>query len=307
MDEHWSLARKRENLWIRAHMIQAVRSFFIEREYLEIETPNRIPAPAPECHIDAVPSVAWFLHTSPELCMKRLLAAGFSKIFQICKCYRQNERGRLHLSEFTLLEWYRSGADYLELMDECESLLCFVALRLGKGDSLIYKGDGIDLQPPWERISVKEAFERYSPTSLAECMEADRFEEMLVSHVEPRLGWPKPTFLFDYPASMASLARINSSDLTVAERFELYIAGMEVANAFSELTDGKEQRERFAKEESSRRLSGKMPYPSPEPFLRAMSSMPESAGIALGLDRLAILLTDAAGIDDVVTFTPETL
>jgi len=307
VDNAWSLAKKRDALRVRARMTRAIRQYFTDRDYLEVETPNRIPAPAPECHIDAIPSEGWFLHTSPELCMKRLLAAGYPRIYQICKCYRGGERGHLHLPEFTLLEWYRAGIDYRELMTDCEELIRFVASSLGKGLVLLYGSDTICLDTPWERISIKDAFLRYAPCSLEAAMAQDRFEETLVRHVEPRLGRTKPTFLYNYPLSMGALARQNREDPTVAERFELYMAGLELANAFSELTDEPEQRRRFTEEEAIRRCAGKTPYPSPEPFLQALGRMPESAGIALGLDRLAMILTGATHIDETVAFAPEEL
>ena len=288
-------------------MIQVIRQYFIERDYLEVETPNRIPAPAPECHIDAIPSGNWFLHTSPELCMKRLLAAGFPRIFQICKCYRHGERGNLHLPEFTLLEWYRADIDYMQLMKECEELVRHVASCLGYGLIIPFGDSAIQLAGSWERITLSTAFDRYSPCSLPDAILRDCFEEMLVQFVEPRLGQTTPTFLYDYPLAMGALARKNRENPAVAERFELYLAGMEMANAFSELTDEQEQRRRFGQEEALRRGAGKLRYPSPEPFLQALSLMPEAAGIALGLDRLALIMTGASDIGDVVAFTPEEL
>ena len=148
------------NLYLRARIIQTVRRFFIGKDYLEVDTPIRIPAPAPEALIDAMMSGNQFLQTSPELCMKQLLAAGFTRVFQICKCFRRSERGRRHLPELTLLEWYNAGCSYLELMDECEDLICFLANQLGKGTKLIYRDRPIELAKPWSRLSVAEAFEK---------------------------------------------------------------------------------------------------------------------------------------------------
>ncbi|MDH3885407.1 MAG: EF-P lysine aminoacylase GenX, partial [Desulfobacterales bacterium] len=148
----------KKNLIIRAQIIQTIRRFFIGNGYLEIETPIRIPAPAPEAHIEAVESGDWFLQTSPELCMKRLLAAGFPRIFQICKCFRHGERGRLHLPEMTMLEWYRIDTNYEDIMDECEALIASVARKIGSEDILTYQGKEIELTPPWPRISVSDAF-----------------------------------------------------------------------------------------------------------------------------------------------------
>ncbi|MEA3470533.1 MAG: EF-P lysine aminoacylase EpmA [Thermodesulfobacteriota bacterium] len=307
MDERLSLRKRKKALTTRAKMIQAIRRFFTDRDYLEIETPLRVPTLAPESHIDAIPSDGWFLHTSPELCMKRLLAAGFPRIFQISHCFRKGERGRLHVSEFALLEWYRAGIDYLDMMDECEDLFIFVAGQLGFGKTIKYQGKPIDLTKPWERISVKKAFEAYSSLSPEEAIKEGRFDEIMVGEIEPNLGENKPSFLYDYPVSLGSLARVKKEDPSVAERFEIYAGGLELANAFSELTDAKEQRKRFQKEDEFRRRSGKTAYPVPEKFLDALSRMPESSGIALGVDRLAMIFTDSSSIDEVVAFTPEEL
>ncbi len=305
--EAWKLAGKRDALRSRARMIQALREFFQERDYLEVETPLRIPAPAPEEHIDAPPSGDWFLQTSPELCMKRLVAAGYSRIFQISKCFREAERGDLHLPEFTLLEWYCQGIDYRDLMPECEDLVLRVAGALEKRDPILFRGRRISLQKPWPRMSVSEAFARHATLSLPEALQADRFDEIMACEIEPRLGVDRPVFLYDYPVALGALARAKEGNAALAERFELYLGGLELANAFSELTDEGEQRRRFDKARQYRRTSGKRDYPLPEAFLNALPAMPDAAGIALGVDRLAMLLTDAATIDQVVAFTPEML
>jgi len=288
-------------------MLAAIRCFFTARGYLEVETPIRIPAPAPEAHIDAVSSEDWFLQTSPELCMKRLLAAGYERIFQICKCFRRGERGRRHLTEFTMLEWYAAGSDYVDMMAATASLIRSVADSLGKGAHVVYDGHRIDLTGDWDRMTVSEAFDRFASLSLEQSLEMDRFDEVVALEIEPRLGFQRPVFLYDYPAALGSLARLRGDDPTVAERFELYIAGMELCNAFTELTDPAAQRVRFEKEEALRRAAGRTPYPSPEPFLEALPHMPASSGNALGVDRLAMLLADAGAIDQVVAFTPESL
>jgi lysyl-tRNA synthetase class 2 len=297
----------RRNLILRAKTLQAVRLFFIQNDYLEIETPVRIPAPAPETHIDAQHSDGWFLHTSPELCMKRLLSAGYPRIFQICRCFRKQERGRMHLPEFTLLEWYTAGHTYLEMMIQCEQLIRFVAGAAGQTDSIAYRDKRIWLSSPWDRITVCEAFDKYSRTSMQEALEKNCFDEIMATEIEPCLGNDHPVFLYDYPASCGALARLKPDDDSVAERFELYIAGLELCNAFTELTDPVEQRKRFEEERRRRRHAGKTEYPMPESFLNALNDMPLSSGNALGLDRLILLLTDANSIDDVVAFIPEEL
>ena len=297
-----------KNLQLRAQIIQAIRSFFVDRDYLEVETPIRIAAPAPEAHIDAVESGKRFLQTSPELCMKQLLAAGTRRIFQICKCFRQGERGRLHLPEMTLLEWYRADSNYLDLMDECEALINTVARMNGsEEDRLIYQGKEIKLTPPWSRISVSEAFEKWGSISLQDALERNRFDEIMIEEIEPGLSKTRPVFLYDYPAAQAALARLKPQDSRYAERFELYIGGLEICNAFSELTEPVEQQERFERENDHRRQAGKPVYPMPEKFLAALGSMPAAAGNAMGIDRLVMLFSDSRQIDDVVAFTPEEL
>jgi lysyl-tRNA synthetase class 2 len=306
-DDSWKLAGRANTLRLRARMIQAIRRFFQEQDFLEVETPLRIPAPAPEFHIDAIPSGDWFLQTSPELCMKRLLAAGYPKIFQLCKCFRAGERGDRHLPEFTMLEWYREGKDYRTLMEDCEALITSVAGELGIDGVIFWQGRKIRLGIPWERITVHEAFSRYATMTAAEALRTDRFDEIFACEVEPRLGMESPVFLYEYPVELGALARVKDGDPGIAERFELYCAGLELANAFSELTDAEEQRRRFEEASRERRLNGSPLYPMPERFLEALTQMPPSAGIALGVDRLAMLLADKARIDEVVAFTPESL
>jgi lysyl-tRNA synthetase class 2 len=287
----------------RGAIFNRIRTFFQEKGYLEVETPFRIPAPAPEPHIDAIASAGWFLQTSPELCMKRMLAAGYHRIFQICRCWREGERGVRHLSEFTMLEWYRAGADYFSLMDETEAL---VAAAAGV-QSISYRGLTIELSQPWERITVADAFRLYGGTTVSQALDAGLFDEIMVERIEPRLGLTRPTFIYDYPPCCAALSRLKQGDPTVAERFELYMGGLEIANAFSELTDAAEQRRRFEAATAERASLGKAAYPVAEKFLAALAGMPDSAGIALGLDRLVMVLLDAESIDEVVAFTTEEL
>jgi lysyl-tRNA synthetase class 2 len=307
MKENEILAGKFKTLKIRSRIIQTIRDFFIGRDYLEIDTPIRIPAPAPESHIDAIPTESWFLHTSPELCMKRLLAAGYPRIFQICKCFRNAERGNRHLPEFTMLEWYRSGIDYFELMRECEDLLVSISQNVFGADTIRFPGKEIQLSPPWERISVEEAFQRYTSVPMEKALKENTFNEIMAFEIEPNLGRLKPAFLYDYPVSLGALARKSRRDPTVAERFELYIDGVELVNAFSELTDPEEQRMRFSQEQRYREACGKTVYPDAEKFLSCLQDMPESAGAALGVDRLCMIFSNTDEIDQVVAFTMEEL
>lgn len=239
--------------------------------------------------------------------MKRLLSAGYPRIFQFSKCFRADERGDQHLPEFTMLEWYVAQFDYQQLMDQCEAMLIAVLKDMGYDQNIIWQNKKINFAPGWESITVADAFFRYAPMSCQEALAKDQFDEILVEHIEPRLGADRPTFLYDYPAELAALAKIKKSDPTVAERFELYIAGMELANGFSELTDADEQRRRFEEASEARAAKHWTCYAMPEKFLHALQTMPEAAGIALGIDRMMMLLTNTAQIDDVVAFTPETL
>jgi lysyl-tRNA synthetase class 2 len=299
--------RKLANLECRAALLQLTRGFFREHGFLEVETPLRIPAPLPEAHIEAIPSDGWVLQPSPELCMKRLLAAGCEKIFQICKCFRKAERGRRHLPEMTLLEWYAVGQTYADLMAGCEDLIRFIARGLGTADTLSFQGLVVDLAPPWLRLTVADAFRRFASVSVEEALSEGRFDEIMGLDIEPNLGAGRPTFLIDYPAEKASLARLKPGCPAVAERFELYIGGLEVCNGFSELNDAAEQRRRFEAEQEVIRSAGRKTYPLPEQFLDALAHLPPCAGNALGVDRLVMLFCDAACIDEVVTFTPEEL
>jgi lysyl-tRNA synthetase class 2 len=305
MEDSRNLLKQSDTLWTRARMLQAIRDFFISRDYLEVETPNLIPAPIPEQHIDAISCGGWFLHTSPELYMKRLLAAGYPRIFQICKCFREGERGSCHLPEFTMLEWYCRGMDYRLLMKECEDLIISIADKLGHGDVIHYQGKEINLQRPWESISVRETFTRYAPLPMEEAVKKNSFDEMMVCYIESHLGFEQPTFIYDYPVSGSALAKAKKEEPAVAERFELYIGGKEIANACSELIDMDEHHMRFNKVQEYRRSIGKSVYPIPQRFLQDNIAVPESAGIALGVDRLAMLFCDSPIIDNVVAFTPE--
>ncbi|RME37143.1 MAG: EF-P lysine aminoacylase GenX [Deltaproteobacteria bacterium] len=298
-----TLARKRDTLSKRARIVQAIRAFFIDAGFLEVTTPHRIPVNAPETHIDPEPSGTWQLHTSPELCMKRLLAAGFERIFQICPCWRAQERGRRHLPEFTLLEWYRLDSDYRSLMADCEALM----RHLVPEGSLVWQGATIDMGSPWERLTVDEAFHRYAGIGVRQALEEDRFEEVLVDRVEPHLGQVRPTILYDYPVELGALARRKPEQPDLAERFELYIGGLELANGFSELTDPLEQCRRFEADIAARTALGKPAAGLPEPFLNELGAIPAAAGIALGIDRLVMLLLDIDDIAEVVAFTPEEL
>lgn len=301
---------KSDALWLRAHIIRAIRSYFWERGFLEVETPLLIPANAPEEHINpviALPSRQ--LQTSPEICMKRLLCRGHQRIFQISHCWRADERGANHLSEFTMLEWYRAGCDYQTLVSDCEELLQYVATSCTSSNP-VYRRNSRTIDPfrPSLRISVQEAFERFGQVDVWDCLQKGLYEEVLTGQIEPKLAeFSEPVILIDYPSELAALARLKPGQTGLAERFELYLGGLELANGFSELNDPVEQRRRFEEANHLRIKDGKSPLTLPEPFLRELAGMPASAGIALGVDRLVMLTAGADTIDEVVAFTPEEL
>ncbi|MFP4194440.1 MAG: EF-P lysine aminoacylase EpmA [Desulfosalsimonas sp.] len=293
------------NLVLRGKVLEAVRAFFSRSGFLEVETPVLIPSPAPEPYIDAVAADGAYLQTSPELYMKRLLAAGYPRIFQICKTFRAGERGRLHLPEFTMLEWYEAGADYNDMMAETEELVWFVCRQVLKKEHLDYQGTRINPCPPWPRITVAEAFRRYAGKDMLEAISDSSFDEIIGIDVEAGLNRRQPVFLRDYPAEKGALARRRPDCPELAERFEAYMGGIEICNGFTELTDPGEQRTRFEAELRRRSEKGFNVYPMPESFLKALSDMPPSAGNALGIDRLVMLLADAPSIDEATAFVPE--
>jgi len=300
---------KKDALWMRANVVTAVRNFFAVRGFLEVETPALIPANAPEEHINPVVTLPWQLQTSPELCMKRLLCRGYERLFQISRCWRNGERGIQHLPEFTMLEWYRSGRNYNDLMTDCEELLQHIA-RECIPDRPVYCHNSLEIDPftPWQRMSLSEAFVRFANINVRVCLEKGLYEDILSDVVEPALSkFSSPVFLYDFPVELAALSRVKPDDSDYAERFELYVGGLELANAFSELNDPQEQRKRFEEVNLARAKAGQATMQLPERFLAELETMPPSAGIALGVDRLIMLVTGAESIDQVVAFTPEDL
>jgi lysyl-tRNA synthetase class 2 len=324
-------AARRPGLETRARIMSAVRQFFAERGFAEVETPALQVSPGLEPHLSAFATelarpgegrVVRHLHTSPEFAMKKLLVAGEPRIFQLARVFRNGEGGRLHHPEFTMLEWYRAGASYREVMEDCEALLRAAAPRY------TWEGRSADPKAPWIYVSVVEAFQRWAGIdllatapdperpSLARLADAagrtgiaphegdeweDLFFRIFLERIEPRLGTGAPAILYDYPISMAALARPKPEDPRLAERFELYVCGVELANAFGELTDAAEQRRRFARDRAVKEARYGFSYPVDEDFLAALAyGMPESAGIALGFDRLVMLAAGAPRIEDVL-------
>lgn len=292
----------------RSDLLQALRGFFLSRRYVEVDTPVRLPVVLPESQLLPFSTEGWFLQTSPEMCMKRLLSAGSSRIFQICHCFRKEESGRFHETEFTLLEWYHCGWDYHDLMQECAELVPYLVSAIMMSEEveenvpIIHRhGQVISLGGPWQKMTVEEAFQRYTEMSAREALQANLFDELLVTRIEPHLGWETPLFLYDYPVECGSLARVKEGQPEVVERFELYVAGLELANGFSELIDAVEQRRRFAHDLAELEKKG-VHLQMPEVFLADLATLEKTAGIALGVDRLLMVLTGADSITDVVPF-----
>ncbi|MBA2879845.1 lysyl-tRNA synthetase class 2 [Desulfosalsimonas propionicica] len=295
----------RHCLQIRHRLLNAVRAFFCRHDFLEVETPVRTPAPAPEAHIEAISADGAFLQTSPELYMKRLLAAGYPRIFQICRTFRAKERGSRHLPEFTMLEWYAADFTYQEMMNQTESLICETCEKVLGTRHLRRHGTAIRLDRPWPKITVEKAFQRFAHSTMNAALADQSFDERMAMEIEPALDPARPIFLYDYPAEKAALARLRNDNPHVAERFEAYIGGLEICNGFSELIDPDQQRRRFEMELKRREKQGLDARPMPEAFLAALGRMPPAAGNALGIDRLAMLLSNAETIDEVSAFVPE--
>jgi lysyl-tRNA synthetase class 2 len=305
-DERSRLLGIKPNLARRAKIFELTRSFFRGQGFIETDTPIRSPSVAPESEIEPFASEDWFLTTSPELYMKRLLAAGYDKIFQLIHCFRKGEQGRHHNPEFTLLEWYRIGADYMQMVSDTEQLVMSIAAGLGTAPVIHYKNQAIDISPPWRRFTVRDAFVSAAGWDPISELQSLRFDLDLVTKVVPSFAPEKPTVLLDYPAAMASLARLKADDSRVAERAEIFIGGLELANAYSELTDVEEQRKRFQAEMEKILSEKKHKATMPSKFLEAMACLPACGGIALGMDRLVMLFCNADSVAEVMAFTEDT-
>ena len=316
----------------RADMVKSVREFFDRRGYVEVDTPALQLSPGMEPHLTAFETALGepngdrqpvYLHTSPEFAMKKLLAAGMQRIFQLARVFRDGERSPRHHPEFTMLEWYQTGAGWRDIAEEAAE---FVRAACGP---VVQRGDvSCDLSQPWEFLSVQDAFARYAGIDLLAtaddplnpdtdmlCMFADGlgirtadtdtwediFFRIYLDRVEPQLGVGAATVLHSYPASLAALARLSPEDVRVSDRFEIFICGLELANGYGELTDATEQRRRFAVMTAQRIAEGRAPYPVDEDFLAALETgIPDCAGIALGFDRLVMLAAGADRIEDVL-------
>jgi lysyl-tRNA synthetase class 2 len=311
----------RETLEARARILRAVRGWFERQEFVEVDTPARVRSPGQEVHIDAMPAGdgRWLI-TSPEYHMKRLVAAGLPRIVQIAKCWRAEESGPHHRGEFTMVEWYRANEPLETLADDCEALLRVAARAAGRDAA------ALGFAAPFTRTTVRELWARHASIDLTGNEDApalhakatgagvalgnaeawdDIFYQVFLDRIEPRLAAGGPTFVFDWPAPLAALARPKPGDPRVVERFELYAGGLELANAFGELTDPIEQRRRFEEEARIRAARRRPLYPIDEALLAALPRMPPTAGIALGFDRLVMLALGIGDIADVVSFGDE--
>jgi lysyl-tRNA synthetase class 2 len=311
----------RETLEARARILRAVRGWFERQAFVEVDTPARVRSPGQEVHIDALPAgKGHWLITSPEYHMKRLVAAGLPRIVQIAKCWRAEESGPHHRGEFTMVEWYRANEPLETLADDCEALLRVAAIAAGRDPA------ALGFAAPFARTTVRELWARHAGIDLTGDEDAstlhakataagvalgnaeawdDIFYQVFLDRIEPRLAGGGPTFVFDWPAPLAALARPKPGDLRVVERFELYAGGLELANAFGELTDPIEQRRRFEEEVRIRTTRGRPVYPIDEALLAALPRMPPTAGIALGFDRLVMLALGVGDISEVVSFGDE--
>lgn len=336
----WSKDRhadRRPRLIARNRIRAALRAWFEAEGFTEVEAAALQVSPGNETHLHGLradwmapdgTSRPYYLHTSPEFACKKLLAGGETRIFDFARVFRGRERGALHAPEFTMLEWYRAGEPYEALMADCARVLVLAAEAAGAG-RLSFRGREADPEAEPERLTLAEAFDRFAGIDLlatipggqpdTEALAAaaraaavrtapddswtDLFSRVLVERIEPQLGIGRATILYEYPVCEAALARAKPGDPRVAERFELYACGVELANAFAELTDPAEQRRRFeADMEEKARIYGER-YPIDEDFIAALAEMPPASGIALGFDRLVMLLTGALRIDD-VQWTP---
>ncbi|MDX3971092.1 MAG: EF-P lysine aminoacylase EpmA [Bradyrhizobium sp.] len=340
MSPFWSPGRhldRRPFLQARGAVTGALRAFFAEQGFMEVETSVLQVSPGNETHLHAPRTEIMqpdgsrarrYLRTSPEFACKKLLAAGETRIFEFARVFRDRERGDLHLPEFTMLEWYRADAPYDAIMADCVVAIARAAQATGIG-TFSFRGRTADPFAEPELLTVAGAFERFAGIDLLSTISggegnraalaaaargkvrvaeddtwSDIFSKVLVEHVEPHLGQGRLTILFEYPSPEAALARVKADDPRVAERFEVYACGVELANGFGELTDANEQRRRFTESMTEKQRRYGEAYPLDEDFLAAVASMPEASGVALGFDRLVMLASGATRIDQVVWTPP---
>ena len=323
MSEFERVSGRRAALELRSDLLAKTRGFFRERSFVEIEAPVWVRTPGLEVHIKAVEAGDGYLTTSPEFALKRLLCGGMKQVFSLGSCFRADERGANHSVEFSMLEWYRANAKLGAIEADTEALV--QALVDPRRSGFITRGTvAIDCRTPWPRLTVRNLFADHAGIALRgdesdieflaaakraghDVGTATRFDDVFYSiwldHIEPALPADRPSFVCDWPSRLAALAKPKTDDPACVERFELYIGGIELANAFGELTDAAEQRRRFEAEQRERAERDLAVYPIDEKFLAALEEgMPPSAGIALGFDRLVMLIAEAETIGDVQAF-----
>lgn len=286
----------------RALIYRAIRKFFDDLDFIEVTTPTALQEAAPEEFIESIfCENGKLLRCSPELAMKRLIASGMEKIYQIGPCFRADEHGSRHREEFSMLEYYQTGIDYMQMLSLTTEMVRAAGRAINNDLLFTYKGCNFSLAATPEIITVAEAFEKYTSKTANKADIDGDFDELMVCNIEPNLGRGKMTFLIDYPANRASLSRLKPDDPAVAERFELYIEGMELANAFGELTDANIQQQRFKDSEKFRENNNMRKYPPTPNFFEALKKgMPDCSGSALGIDRLIMVLTDTHDISGVI-------
>lgn len=316
MSLNWQPTASLATMRLRAQLYQEIRQFFMARGVLEVETPIFSSGSVPEPSIEPFSTIyqgdttkRFFLQTSPELAMKRLLAAGSGAIFQISKVFRDGEQGRWHSPEFTLLEWYRPGFKQVNLIQEVDELLQ-ITLHTTPAQVLTYseifeKHTG--LHPLSTKMSILRQYIKQFGIEQTQLWDRDSCLQLIISHqIEPQLGHDSPMVITDFPATQAALARKKIENPELAERFEFYVQGVELANGFDELTDAVEQRQRFEQDLNKRKASNLPTHPLDERFLAALEAgLPACAGVALGIDRLLMLMTGASHINEVLTFAIE--
>lgn len=317
----------------RENIIDLIRTFFKKKEFTEVETPLLVASPDPAPYNEVFETrifknTSAYLAPSPEFFLKKIIAREkIDKVFQICKSFRNPEEiDPLHNPEFTILEWYRTEANYTDLMKDCEKLINFISKKFFLQYPILniqYQKKIIDITPPWPRISVKEAFKKYANIDLDEFLDLEKakeiarkksylveketsweqlYHQIFLNEIEPKFSKDKPLILSDYPAPLAALAKLKEKDKRYAERFEFYIGGLELGNGYSELTDPVEQEKRLKADLEERKKTGKKVFDYDRDFVKSLKTMPKTAGIAVGVDRLIMLFTDAKTIQEVITF-----
>ena len=292
-----------QRLRARSRALATIREYFASQGFVEVDTPVRVRTPGLDLHVEALSAEGGYLSTSPEHHMKRLLVGGLPRIYQLAHALRAGEHGPLHEPEFMMLEWYRAFAGQAEVMADTEAVVGGVARTIAGGTTLSVGDRNLDVTPPYERMTVREAFQRFAAIDDPAALPESRYFEVFVSEIEPALAeLARPVFVCEYPIRYASLARPSPRDPGVAERFELYLAGIELCNGFGELTDAAEQRRRFERDQAERAERGQPVYAIDERLLAALEEgMPPSGGNALGVDRLVAM---ACGLFEIASVQP---